>query len=52
MKKTIPIILRFDESFDVGWDRLTGVNDLDYQQPFPLTGKLNTVWNRYTNPVL
>jgi arylsulfatase len=37
MDKTIPIILQWDESFDIGSDTLTGVNDDDYKPPFPLT---------------
>jgi hypothetical protein len=30
MEKTIPIILQWDESFDIGSDTITGVNDKDY----------------------
>ena len=41
MKRTLPIILQWDESFDVGSDTLTGVNDADYKPPFAFTGKLN-----------
>ncbi|MCX5958931.1 MAG: hypothetical protein NT053_03500, partial [Cyanobacteria bacterium] len=41
MEKTLPMILQWDESFDIGSDTLTGVNDADYQPPFPLTAKLN-----------
>jgi arylsulfatase A-like enzyme len=41
MPKTLPMILQWDESFDIGSDTLTGVNDADYQPPFPLTAKLN-----------
>lgn len=37
---TLPMILQWDESFDVGSDTLTGVNDADYQPPFALTAKL------------
>jgi len=29
MEKTLPIILQWDESFDIGSDTLTGVNDAD-----------------------
>ena len=39
MEKTLPMILQWDESFDIGSDTLTGVNDADYKPPFPLTGK-------------
>ncbi|QEG33487.1 arylsulfatase [Bythopirellula goksoeyrii] len=41
MEKTIPIILQWDESFDIGSDTITGVNDADYSPPFPLTAKFN-----------
>ena len=41
MEHTLPMILQWDESFDVGSDTLTGVNDADYQPPFALTAKLN-----------
>jgi len=40
MKKTLPMILQWDESFDIGSDTLTGVNDADYTPPFTLTAKL------------
>jgi arylsulfatase len=39
--KTIPFVLPADETFDVGIDTRTGVNDLDYQVPFPFNGKIN-----------
>src|SRR5438477_5172046 len=41
MEHTLPMILQWDESFDIGSDTLTGVNDADYQPPFPLTAKLS-----------
>ena len=41
MPKTLPMILQWDESFDIGSDTLTGVNDADYTPPFALTAKLN-----------
>jgi arylsulfatase len=41
MEKTVPMILQWDESFDIGSDTLTGVNDADYKPPFTLTAKLN-----------
>jgi arylsulfatase len=41
MKRTLPMILQWDESFDIGSDTLTGVNDEDYKPPFPLTANLN-----------
>ncbi len=30
-----------DETFDVGVDTRTGVNDKDYQSPFPFKGTIN-----------
>jgi hypothetical protein len=41
MDRTLPMILQWDESFDIGSDTLTGVNDDDYTPAFPLTAKLN-----------
>src|SRR4030095_7852606 len=38
---TVPALLTIDESFDVGVDTRTGVNDKDYQPPFRFTGKLD-----------
>ena len=37
---TIPALMTLDESFDVGVDTRTGVDDNDYQPPFRFTGKL------------
>ena len=33
--------MTIDESFDVGVDTRTGVEDKDYQPPFRFTGKLD-----------
>jgi len=52
MDKTIPMILQWDESFDIGSDTLTGVNDADYQPPFPLTAKLNKLTIKVDRPEL
>ncbi len=41
--KTVPFLLPGDETFDVGIDTRTGVNDLDYQVPFRLNGKISNV---------
>ena len=40
---TIPFIMTIDESFDVGVDTRTSVDDKDYQVPFPFTGKVNSL---------
>jgi hypothetical protein len=41
MGRTLRIILQWDESFDVGSDTRSGVNDDDYQVPFAFTGKID-----------
>jgi arylsulfatase A-like enzyme len=41
MPKTIPFLLPADETFDVGVDTRTGVNDQDYQVPFRFNGKID-----------
>ncbi len=52
MGKTIPIILQWDESFDIGSDTITGVNDADYQPPFPLTVQFNKLTINIDRPQL
>lgn len=52
MKKTLPMILQWDESFDVGSDTLTGVNDADYKPPFKLTAKLDKLTIKVDRPQL
>ncbi len=52
MKRTLPMILQWDEAFDIGSDTLTGVNDADYQPPFPLTAKLNRLTIKVDRPQL
>lgn len=52
MPHTIPIILQWDESFDIGSDTLTSVNDADYQPPFALTAKLNKLTVNVDRPQL
>ena len=52
MKKTIPMILQWDESFDIGSDTLTGVNDADYKPPFTFTGELNKLTLKVDRPKL
>ena len=41
MDHTLPLILQWDENFDVGADTGTPVEDQDYQVPFRFTGKVN-----------
>ncbi len=52
MPHTLPMILQWDESFDIGSDTLTGVNDADYKPPFPLTAKLNKLTIKVDRPHL
>jgi arylsulfatase len=40
MERTIPITLQWDETFDIGSDTGTPVDDRDYQVPFKFNGKL------------
>jgi arylsulfatase A-like enzyme len=39
--QTVPFLLPADETFDVGVDTRTPVNDKDYQVPFAFTGKID-----------
>jgi arylsulfatase len=52
MTHTLPMILQWDESFDIGSDTLTGVNDEDYKPPFMFTGKLNKLTIKVDRPKL
>jgi len=52
MEKTLPMILQWDESFDIGSDTLTGVNDADYKPPFALTAKLDKLTLKVDRPQL
>ncbi len=52
MEKTLPMILQWDEAFDIGSDTLTGVNDADYTPPFALTAKLDKLTIKIDRPQL
>jgi hypothetical protein len=52
MERTLPMILQWDESTDIGSDTLTGVNDADYLPPFPLTAKLDKLTIKVDRPKL
>jgi arylsulfatase len=52
MEKTLPMILQWDEAFDIGSDTLTGVNDADYTPPFTLTAKLDKLTIKVDRPQL
>jgi arylsulfatase len=51
-EKTMPMMLQWDEAFDIGSDTLTGVNDADYKPPFTLTAKLDKLTIKVDRPVL
>jgi arylsulfatase A-like enzyme len=52
MARTIPLILQWDENFDVGADTLTGVDDRDYQPPFAFNGTLDKLTITIDRPQL
>jgi len=52
MEHTIPLVLPLDESFDIGIDTLTGVDDNDYQPPFKFTGKIDKLTIAVDRPKL
>jgi hypothetical protein len=43
---------QWDESFDIGSDTLTGINDADYKPPFPLSAKLEKLTIKMDRPKL
>ena len=43
MPHTIPFLMAIDETFDIGSDTRTSVDDKDYQVPFHFTGKISKV---------
>ncbi len=52
MERTLPLILQWDESFDIGSDTGTSVCDQDYQVPFAFTGKLVKLTLKLDRPKL
>jgi hypothetical protein len=50
--KTIPFLIPPDETFDIGADTRTGVNDADYQVPFIFDGKIDKLSFRLGPPQL
>lgn len=52
MKRTLPLILQWDETFDIGSDTGTPVDDKDYKIPFTFTGKLNKLIIKLDPPKL
>ena len=49
-ERRIPVVLLWDETFDIGADTGTPVDDKDYQVPFWFTGKLNKLTLRIDRP--
>ncbi len=52
MEKTVPMVMQWCESFDVGADTGSPVADEDYQTPFRFTGKLNKLTLTIDRPKL
>ena len=52
MERTIPLVLPWDETFDIGSDTGTPVDDKDYGVPFKFTGKIGKLTISLEPPVL
>src|SRR5262245_53959545 len=52
MERTLPLVLQWDENFDIGADTGTPVSDDDYQVPFRFTGKLDKLTLKIDRPQL
>lgn len=52
MERTVPLILQWDETFDIGADTGTPVDDRDYKVPFKLTAKLSKLTISIDQPKL
>ena len=52
LDRTVPLTLPWDETFDIGSDTGTPVDDKDYQVPFKFTGKIDKLMISVTPPVL
>lgn len=52
MDRTLPLILQWDETFDIGSDTGTPVDDRDYQVPFKFTGRLLRLTLKLDRPQL
>ena len=48
----MPLIMQWDENFDIGADTGTPVDDRDYQVPFRFTGRLNKLTLSIDRPKL
>ena len=52
IEKTIPMLMQWSESFDVGADSGSPVDDKDYQTPFEFNGELNKLTLTIDRPEL
>jgi arylsulfatase len=52
MEHTLPLILQWDENFDIGSDTGTPIDDQDYQCPFTFNGKLTKLTLTIDRPQL
>jgi hypothetical protein len=52
LERTVPLTLPWDETFDIGSDTGTPVDDRDYQVPFKFTGKINKLTVALDPPTL
>jgi arylsulfatase len=52
MEKTVPMLMQWCESFDVGADTGSPVDDKDYEVPFRFTGKLDKLTLTIDRPKL
>jgi len=52
MERSVPLILQWDETFDIGADTGTPVDDADYHVPFKFTGKLDKLTIAIDRPQL
>jgi hypothetical protein len=52
MEHTVPLVLPWDETFDIGADTGTPVKYKDYQCPFKLTAKLDKLTIKVAPPKL
>ena len=43
IEHTIPLLMAIDETFDIGDDTRTGVDDLEYRLPFRFTGTIDNL---------
>ena len=52
MERALPLIIQLDETFDIGADTGTPVDDQDYQVPFRFNGTLNKLTLTIDRPKL